>query len=63
VTHELFKVQSASHETLSTVVVGGAVGALILFAVVFFLIWRDKRKGIGKPRARPPRRARKSRRR
>jgi uncharacterized iron-regulated membrane protein len=63
VTHELFKVQNASHETLGTILVGGAVGALILLALVGFLIWRDKRKGIGKPRLRPPRRARKPRRR
>jgi hypothetical protein len=48
--HTNFLVSSASSDALSLAVIGGATGALVLISLVIFLIWRDKRRGTGKPR-------------
>ncbi len=60
--HEMFKIANASQETLSTILVGGGIIALLLAALTGFLIWRDKRRGLGRPKQRGIR-TRKSRRR
>lgn len=60
--HEMFRIASASHETLSSILVGGGSAAIFLIALTAFLVWRDKRRGLGKPRTRGLR-TRKSRRR
>ncbi len=60
--HEMFRIANASHETLSLVLVGGGLVAVFMAALTGFLIWRDKRRGLGKTRQGGIR-ARKSRRR
>lgn len=60
--HEMFKIAGASHETLSIILVGGGFTALCLVALTGFLFWRDKRRGLGRPKQRGLR-TRKSRRR
>ncbi len=60
--HEMFKIANASQGTLSIILVGGGFVGIFLAAMAGFLIWRDKRRGLGRPRQRGPR-TRKSRRR
>lgn len=60
--HEMFKIANASQETLSIILVGGGLMALFLAALTGFLLWRDKRRGLGRFRQRGTR-ARKTRRR
>lgn len=60
--HEHFNLRRASPEVLDLVVIGGGAGLLVMVSLIGFLIWRDKRRGLGKPkparnvRARKPRR-------
>ena len=61
--HEHFQIAKASPEALNVIVIGGGIGALVLISLVLFLIWRDKRRGLGKPKAGREVRARKPRRR
>jgi hypothetical protein len=61
--HEHFQIAKASPEALNVIVIGGGIGALVLISLVLFLIWRDKRRGLGKPKAGPEARARKHRKR
>jgi hypothetical protein len=46
---ELFRVSTASPETLDLLVAYGAAGVLGMLAFVGFLVWRGKRAGAGKP--------------
>ena len=47
--HELFRVKTASPETLDFLVAYGAVGVLVMLALVGVLVWRGKREGTGHP--------------
>ena len=52
--HELHAVAGQSHETLTTLLVGGGTGAALLVGFVAYLVWRDRRRprrGSPKPRA------------
>lgn len=60
--HEMFKLANAPEETLSAILVLGGLSSLSVLALAWFLVWRDKRRGLGKPRP-PKARTRKSRRR
>ncbi len=42
--HELHAVAGQSHETLTTLLVGGGVGAALLIGFVAYLVWRDRRR-------------------
>lgn len=61
-THEVLMLSKASPQTLERVVVGGGIWMLCALALLLFLVWRGRRRGLGKN---PPRgaRMRKSRRR
>jgi len=50
--HELFRVRDTSEETLSLIPLGGGASARVLLALPGFLIWGDRLRGLGKPRAR-----------
>ncbi len=42
--HELHAVAGQSHETLTTLLVGGGAGAALLIGFVVYLVWRDRRR-------------------
>ncbi|KQW76424.1 MULTISPECIES: hypothetical protein [Sphaerotilaceae] len=42
--HELHAVAGQSHETLTTLLVGGGAGAALLIGFVAYLVWRDRRR-------------------
>lgn len=50
--HELFRVRDTSEETLSLIRLGGGASARVLLALPGFLIWGDRLRVLGKPRAR-----------
>ncbi|PZP90844.1 MAG: hypothetical protein DI587_37370 [Variovorax paradoxus] len=63
-TRELFLLPHASEQTLTTMLVGGFGGGVLLVLGVLFMIWRDKRRGLGRFKPRPQRaRTRKAQRR
>ncbi len=62
--HEFRGLASASHETLTIILVGGLVSAVMIIAFALFLQWRHRRKPHGeasKPSARSKARRRKKR--
>lgn len=61
--HEHFQLAKASPEALNLIVIGGGIGALLMVALVLLLFWRDKWRGLGKPKAGAETRARKPKRR
>jgi O-antigen ligase len=40
--HEMFKLARASEKELDLLVAGGAIGAVIMLALLGFLLWRDR---------------------
>jgi len=42
--HEFRNLPNASHETLTTALVASAVAALVIFALIGYLLWRDRKK-------------------
>ena len=61
--HENFRVAQASAETLDLAVGLGLMMVIVIASLVLYLIWRDKRAGVGKPDPRAVSRARKPQRR
>lgn len=60
--HEFRNLPNASHETLTNALVAGAVAALVIFALIGYLLWRDRKKfKLGKTARGHPRRVRKKR--
>jgi uncharacterized iron-regulated membrane protein len=60
--HEFRNLPNASHETLTNALVAGAVAALVIFALIGYLLWRDRKKfKTGKAVRGHPRRVRKKR--
>lgn len=60
--HEFRNLPNASHETLTNALVAGAVAALVIFALIGYLLWRDRKKfRKGKALRGNPRRVRKKR--
>jgi len=44
VTHDLRAISNASHELLTTILIGGGVSAAVLLGIGAFLSWRDRRR-------------------
>jgi uncharacterized iron-regulated membrane protein len=60
--HEFRNLPNASHETLTNALIAGAVAALVMFALICYLLWRDRKKfKKGKAVRGSPRRVRKKR--
>jgi hypothetical protein len=57
-----FDAARVSHETLTNALIAGAVAALVMFALICYLLWRDRKKfKTGKTVRGHPRRVRKKR--
>jgi uncharacterized iron-regulated membrane protein len=60
--HEFRNLPNVSHETLTTALVASAVAALVIFALIGYLLWRDRKKfKTGKAARGYPRRVRRKR--
>ncbi|HQR96981.1 MAG: hypothetical protein V4639_19085 [Pseudomonadota bacterium] len=60
--HEFRNLPNVSHETLTTALVASAVAALMIFALISYLLWRDRKKfKAGKAARGHPRRVRRKR--
>ncbi|MDO8771211.1 MAG: hypothetical protein Q7K57_21400 [Burkholderiaceae bacterium] len=60
--HEFRNLPNVSHETLTTALVASAVAAMVIFALIGYLLWRDRKKfKIAKTARGHPRRVRKKR--
>ncbi|MBL8318445.1 MAG: hypothetical protein JNJ42_08570 [Burkholderiaceae bacterium] len=44
VTHDLRAISNASHELLTTILIGGGVSAAVLLGIGAFLSWRDRKR-------------------
>lgn len=42
--HELFRITKASAQELDLIVYGGAAGLVVMLLLIWFLVWRDRRK-------------------
>jgi uncharacterized iron-regulated membrane protein len=60
--HEFRNLPNVSHETLTTALVASVVASLVIFALIGYLLWRDRKKfKTGKTARGHPRRVRKKR--